>query len=176
MKAVPEYLTLGYPRSFELPRNNSIWKRDETKHDLKHRGLEFESEVFLCQTGCKPDNGLPVGKCLIFRSSFSSFCNVLTKRFGSCTCEKHASVTDVNWVRTGSYTKELAKGILAAVRAARWQHDSLREQLHEVPREFMHPTNRERRFSFGFAWQILSPDSVQIKRGTEFACEFFVDL
>jgi hypothetical protein len=119
MKAVPKYLTLGNSRSFELPRNNNIWKRDETKHVLKHCGLEFESEVFLCQTGCKADNGLPVGKCLIFRSSFSGFCNVLTKRFGSCTCEKHAGVMDVNWVRTGSYTKELAKGILAAVRAAR---------------------------------------------------------
>ena len=66
MKAVPKYLTLGYSRSFELPRNNNIWKRDETKHVLKHCGLEFESEVFLCQTGCKADNGLPVGKCLIF--------------------------------------------------------------------------------------------------------------
>ena len=119
MKAVPKYLTLGNSRSFDLPRNNNIWKRDETKHVLKHCGLGFESEMFLCQTGCKADNGLPVGKCLIFRSSFSGFCNVLTKRFGSCTCEKHAGVMDVNWVRTGSYTKELAKGILAAVRAAR---------------------------------------------------------
>ena len=119
MKAVPKYLTLGNSKSFELPNNNSIWKRDETKHVLKHCGLEFESEVFLCQTGCKADNGLPVEKCLIFRSSFSGFCNVLTKRFGSCTWEKHAGVMDVNWVRTGSYTKELAKGILAAVRAAR---------------------------------------------------------
>ena len=73
-KAVPKYLTLGNSRSFELPRNNNIWKRDETKHVLKHCGLEFESEVFLCQTGCKADNGLPVGKCLIFRSSFSGFC------------------------------------------------------------------------------------------------------
>ena len=44
---------------------------------------------------------------------------MLTKRFGSCTYEKHAGVMDVNWVRTGSHTKELAKGILAAVRAAR---------------------------------------------------------
>ena len=86
---------------------------------MKHCGLEFELEVFLCQTGCKADNGLPVGKCLIFRSSFSGFCNVLTKRFGSRTCEKNAGVMDVNWVRTGYYTKELAKGILAAVRAAR---------------------------------------------------------
>ena len=98
----------------ELPRNNNIWKKDETM-DVE----ALWSEVFLCQTGCKADNGLPVGKCLIFRSSFSGFCNVLTKRFGSCTCEKHAGVMDVNWVRTGSFIKELAKGILAAVRAAR---------------------------------------------------------
>eukprot|EP00435_Cladocopium_sp_Y103_P009694 s2767_g2.t1 len=119
MKAVPKYLALGHSRSFELPSNNNIWKRDETKHVLKHCGLEFEAEVFLCQTNWKADNGLPVGKCLMFRRSFSGFCTVLTKRFGSCNCEKHASVTDVNWVKTGSYTKEFAKGILAAARAAR---------------------------------------------------------
>ena len=119
MTAVPRYLTLGNSRSFELPRNNNTWKREETKHVLKHCGLDFESEVFLCQTNCKADNGLPIGKCLMFRSSFSGFCNVLTKRFGSCNCVKHASVMDVNWVKTGSYTKELAKAILAAVRAAR---------------------------------------------------------
>ena len=29
---VASYLTLGNSRSFELPRNNNIWKRDETKH------------------------------------------------------------------------------------------------------------------------------------------------
>ena len=69
--------------------------RDETKHVLKHCGLEFESEVFLCQTGCKADNGLPVGKCLIFEVRFL-VCNVLTKRFGSCVCEEHAGVMDVN--------------------------------------------------------------------------------
>ena len=80
MKAVPKYLTLGNSRSFELPRNNSIWKRDETKHVLKHGGLEFEAEVFLCQTGCKDDNGLPVGKCLMFRSSFSGFDVTLLKK------------------------------------------------------------------------------------------------
>ena len=114
-----KYLTLGNSRSFELPRNSSIWKRDETKHVLKQCGLEFESEVFLCQTGCKADNGLPVVKCLVFRSSFSGFCDVLTKRFGSCTCAKHAGVTGVNWVKTGSNTMELSKGILAAVEAAR---------------------------------------------------------
>ena len=53
--------------------------------------------------------------CILHSFSDASF----APYSGACTCEKHAGVMDVNWVRTGSYTKELAKGILAAVRAAR---------------------------------------------------------
>jgi hypothetical protein len=119
MDNVSKYLLLGNSRSFELPRNNNIWKRDETKRVLKQCGLQFDAEVFLCQTGMQASNGLPVGKVLIFCSASAGFCNLLTKRFGWCECDKHAGMYDVNWTQTGAYNRELAKAILAAVRAGR---------------------------------------------------------
>ena len=119
MENVSKYLLLGNSRSFELPRNNNIWKREETKRVLKQCGLQFDAEVFLCQTGMQAPNGLPIGKVLIFCSASAGFCNLLTKRFGWCECEKHAGMYDVNWTATGVYNKELAKAILAAVRAGR---------------------------------------------------------
>ena len=119
MENVSKYLLLGNSRSFELPRNNNIWKREETKRVLKQCGLQFDAEVFLCQTGMQAPNGLPIGKVLIFCSASAGFCNLLTKRFGWCECEKHAGMYDVNWTATGVYNRELAKAILAAVRAGR---------------------------------------------------------
>ena len=119
MDNVSKYLLLGNSRSFELPRNNNIWKRDETKRVLKQCGLQFDAEVFLCQTGMQASNGLPVGKVLIFCSASAGFCNLLTKKFGWCECDKHAGMYDVNWTQTGAYNRELAKAILAAVRAGR---------------------------------------------------------
>ena len=119
MDNVSKYLLLGNSRSFELPRNNNIWKREETKRVLKQCGLQFDAEVFLCQTGMQAPNGLPVGKVLIFCSAAAGFCNLLTKRFGWCECDKHAGMYDVNWAQTGNYNRELAKAILAAVRAGR---------------------------------------------------------
>ena len=80
MDNVSKYLLLGNSRSFELPRNNNIWKRDETKRVLKQCGLQFDAEVFLCQTGMQASNGLPVGKVLIFCSASAGFCNLLTKK------------------------------------------------------------------------------------------------
>ena len=106
MENVSKYLLLGNSRSFELPRNNNISKREETKRVLKQCGLQFDAEVFLCQTGMQAPNGLPIGKVLIFCSASAGFCNLLTKY-------------DVNWTATGVYNKELAKAILAAVRAGR---------------------------------------------------------
>ena len=76
MDNVSKYLMLGNSRSFELPRNNNIWKRDETKRVLNQCGLEFGAEVFLCQTGLVSDSGLPIGKVLIFgvlRLVFATF-------------------------------------------------------------------------------------------------------
>ena len=119
MGNVSKYLMLGNSRSFELPRNNNIWKREETKHVLKDCGLEFDAEVFLCQTGMVSDSGLPIGKVLIFCSASAGFCNLLTKKFGWCECQQHAGMNEVNWTKTGAYNKELAKAILAAVRAGR---------------------------------------------------------
>ena len=58
-------------------------------------------------------------KCLSFVVRQLGFCNLLTKRFGWCECEKHAGMYDVNWTATGVYSRELAKAILAAVRAGR---------------------------------------------------------
>ena len=86
---------------------------------LKQCGLQFDAEVFLCQTGMQAPNGLPVGKVLIFCSASAGFCNLLTKKFGWCECDKHAGMYDVNWTQTGAYNRELAKAILAAVRAGR---------------------------------------------------------
>ena len=71
---------------------------------------------------------------------------MLTKRFGSCTCEKHAGVMDVNWVRTGSYTKELAKGILAAVRAARRAAGLTKEHRMNFLRNSCNNNQREKFF------------------------------
>ena len=115
----PKYLMLGNSRSFELPRNNNIWKRTETKQVLHETGMKFDAEVFLCQTGMQADSGLPIGKVLIFCSASAGFCNYLTKKFGWCECEQHAGMQEVNWTKTGAYNKELAKAILAAVRAGR---------------------------------------------------------
>ena len=119
MDNVSKYLMLGNSRSFELPRNNNIWKRDETKQVLHKCGLQFDAEVFLCQTGLMSDSGLPIGKVLIFCSASAGFCNLLTKKFGWCECTQHAGMNEVNWTKTGAYNKELAKAILAAVRAGR---------------------------------------------------------
>ena len=81
--------------------------------------MEFDAEVFLCQTGMVSDSGLPIGKVLIFCSASAGFCNLLTKKFGWCECQQHAGMNEVNWTKTGAYNKELAKAILAAVRAGR---------------------------------------------------------
>ena len=73
MDNVSKYLMLGNSRSFELPRNNNIWKRDETKRVLHETGMKFDAEVFLCQTGMVSPSGMPVGKVLIFCSAFGWF-------------------------------------------------------------------------------------------------------
>ena len=53
MTNVSKYLGLGDSKSFELPRNNNIWKRPETKQVLEQCGLQYNAEVFLCQTGLR---------------------------------------------------------------------------------------------------------------------------
>ena len=94
----------------------------------------------------------------MFRSSFSGFCKVLTKRFRWCNCVKHASVMDVNWVKNRFYTKELAKAkaILAAVRPS-----------HCVSHQGTNKGTRFQRNSCTEGSQVvLSPNSAQFERGT----------
>ena len=38
-------------------------------------------------------------------------------RFGVCTCQEHASLTDVSWSDTGFYNPILARAILNAAKA-----------------------------------------------------------
>lgn len=119
MSCVLKYLALGDSRSFELPKNNQIWQRDMTQKVLMDSGMDFSADVSLCQTGLRSAEGLPVGKVLVFRCNLDGFTTYLTKKFGSCKCATHANLMQVKWPDTGFYTKELAKGLLAAIRSGR---------------------------------------------------------
>ena len=119
MTAIEPYLNYGDSRSFELPKHNQIWQRPETKGILEKCGLNYEAEVALCQTGLSNDDGTPIGKRLKFFSTSPCFANLLTKKFGTCCCRKHAEFGTVNWRNTGYYNKTLAKAILAAARSSR---------------------------------------------------------
>ena len=66
MENVSKYLLLGNSRSFELPRNNNIWKREETKRVLKQCGLQFDAEVFYVKPVCKHQMDCLSVKCLSF--------------------------------------------------------------------------------------------------------------
>ena len=113
------YLNLGDSRSFELPKHNQIWQRSETQRILEHCGLNYDAEVALCQTGLVNDDGTPIGKRLKFFSTSPCFANLLTRKFGACSCQYHAEFNTVNWHSTGYYSKTLAKAILAAARSSR---------------------------------------------------------
>ena len=119
MSSVGRFLSLGDSRSFELPRNNAIWKRQETKDVLHEAGLNFSADVYLCQTGMKTDAQVPIGKCLRFWSTSARFASVLTRRFGSCDCPRHAGLFEVKWSGTGYYNEVLSKALLYAARASR---------------------------------------------------------
>ena len=113
------YLKRGDTKSFELPSHNRIWKFDETQQVLHENGLNFFADVLLCQTGVCGRNGLPVSKTLRFFSTSHAFCSYLVKRFGKCSCEKHASLTEAIFKKTGNYTLRLAKSLIHAVILAR---------------------------------------------------------
>ena len=119
MKAVGKFLGLGESKSFERPKNNGIWKREETKRVLRDYGLVNGADVFLCQTGLCNKDLKPIGKCLRFMATSPSFGNVLTRRFGVCNCESHAGFFEVNWTKTGYYNLALAKALVYAARASR---------------------------------------------------------
>ena len=86
---------------------------------LERCGLNYDSEVALCQTGLTNSEGVPVGKKLKFFSTSPKFAHLMTKKFGTCNCARHAEFGTVNWHNTGYYNKILAKTILAAARASR---------------------------------------------------------
>ena len=117
--ASERYLNLGDSRSFELPKRNDIWTRKETIDVLHNTGLNNIADVYLCQTGLVNQQQIPIGKCLRFCSTSPKFCSTLARKFGSCQCEEHAGLFEVKWKDTGFYNENLAKGILAAIRASR---------------------------------------------------------
>ena len=119
MTSVEPYLNFGDSRSFELPKRNQIWSRPQTKSVLERCGLNYDSEVALCQTGLTNSEGVAVGKKLKFFSTSPKFAHLMTKKFGTCNCARHAEFGTVNWHNTGYYNKILAKTILAAARASR---------------------------------------------------------
>ena len=114
MRAASKYLKLGDAGSFELPLRNHIWKRELTQQLLSSCHMFHGAVVHLCATGQKSKSGLPVGKSLRFACTHEEFASELSARFGSCTCERHAPMLDVNYHETGNYNSTLAAGILAA--------------------------------------------------------------
>lgn len=68
-----KYLCLADSRSFELPKRNDIWSREETVRVLHNTGLNHVADVYLCQTGLVGRDDIPVGKCLRFCSTSRSF-------------------------------------------------------------------------------------------------------
>ena len=114
MRAAIGYLKLGDAGSFELPLRNGIWKRELTQQLLLSCHMFHDAVVHLCAAGQKSKSGLPVGKSLRFACTHEEFASELSARFGSCTCEKHAPMLDVNYHETGNYNSTLAAGILAA--------------------------------------------------------------
>ena len=81
--------------------------------------MNFSADVYLCQTGMKTEAQVPVGKCLRFCSTSARFASVLTRRFGSCDCPRHAGLFEVKWSGTGYYNEVLSKALLYAARASR---------------------------------------------------------
>ena len=118
MSSVGGFLRLGDSRSFELPFFNSIWQRPLTRDVLNKAGITHMCQVFLCQCGVVSKAGTSVGKSLGFASSHFTFNRVLHSKFGFCSCEEHASLSEVDYASTACYPEKLARGILTAVRAA----------------------------------------------------------
>ncbi len=134
------YLKRGDTKSFELPAHNRIWKFDETQRVLQENGPNVFADVLLCQTGVSGRNGLPVSKTLRFFATSHAFCSYLVKRFGKCSCEKHASLTDAIYKKTGNYTLRLAKSLIHAVIISRIETLSCCEDLW---------------FAWWIAWQVF---------------------
>ena len=120
MTSVPAYFRFSVKPdsvSFELPKHNDIWKREQTVKALSEGELVFDQDVYLCQAQYRASNGLPIGKVLRFVSNHKAFCDSLFSRFGVCTCREHASLSDVTWSDTGYYNPTLSRAILNAAKA-----------------------------------------------------------
>ena len=118
MRSVSGYFKLGNSRSFELPFYNQIWSRDLTKDVLEKGFLSHGCQVFLCQTGMKNKDDMPIGKSLGFATSHFPFAKVLHNRFGCCSCKEHASISETDFASTARYNETLAKAILQGAKAA----------------------------------------------------------
>ena len=118
MRSVGGYLKLGSSRSFELPFHNQIWSRDLTKDVLEKGFLSHGCQVFLCQTGMKNRDDIPIGKSLGFATSHFPFAKLLHDRFGFCRCKEHASISEVDFAATARYNECLAKAILLGAKVS----------------------------------------------------------
>ena len=72
----------------------------------------------MCQMGLKTDSGLPIGKSLGISTTHFRFAKVLHRRLGSCHCESHAPISEVNYSETAKYPLGLAKAMLNAAQAS----------------------------------------------------------
>lgn len=121
MLHVTGYLKHGNSRGFELPTHNAIWGKHETKQVIDKNDLVHAVDVFLCQTGVVGSDGRAVGKSLRFRSNSFAFCQHLKKKFGTCNCAEHSSLSSTSFQETGFYTDKLAGSLIrAAVLAKRF--------------------------------------------------------
>ena len=118
MRSVGRYLQLGNSRSFELPFYNQIWSRDLTKQVLRESFMSHGCQVFLCQTGLKTKDDMPIGKSLGFATSHFPFAKLLHSRFGFCGCKEHASLSGTDFSSTARYNEMLAKSIIQGAKAA----------------------------------------------------------
>ena len=118
MQSVGSFLRLGHSKSFELPFHNEIWSRSLTQKVLREHDMSHCCQVYLCQCDVQTRLGKPVGKSLCFASNNYPFSKVLHSKFGFCTCEEHASMSEINYSSTARYPEKLARGVLVAVKAA----------------------------------------------------------
>ena len=74
--------------------------------------------MFLCQTGLKTKDDMPIGKSLGFATSHFPFAKLLHSRFGFCGCKGHASLSGTDFSSTARYNEMLAKSIIQGAKAA----------------------------------------------------------
>lgn len=113
--AVGKCFDLGHSKSFELPFHNCIWERSETKDLILKQRMSHTCQLFLCQMGFTSKRSKPIGKSLCFVSTHFPFVKYLHRRFGVCSCEEHASFSEVNYSETAFYAQCLARALIRAV-------------------------------------------------------------